>query len=146
MRDPAKKRSKGKQVLTTTAKVRKCTHCKKEGHNKTTCPEFKLQLSTGAPSSASTFDDRLDDTFDDNSLPYTKVEHSQFGVDDQVPIFLSILRIPFYCHDSLNVVYGFEQVDIYSGMAQPIYTEMNMEVHFSNICLSSRIWKITLSN
>ena len=68
VKDRARKRSKGKQVLTTSAKVRKCTHCKKEGHNKTTCPEMKLHLYTGAPSYASAGHDRLDASFDDSSM------------------------------------------------------------------------------
>jgi SWIM zinc finger len=44
VKDPAEKKSKGKQVLNVPKTARKCRNCKMEGHNKTTCPRLNLSL------------------------------------------------------------------------------------------------------
>ncbi|KAE8730011.1 hypothetical protein F3Y22_tig00003041pilonHSYRG00546 [Hibiscus syriacus] len=63
VRDPQRKQRKRKEVPKNKVekKIRRCGYCNGEGHNKLTCPQVKLSLSTSTqPTSTDFFEDRME--------------------------------------------------------------------------------------
>ncbi|KAE8716473.1 hypothetical protein F3Y22_tig00110114pilonHSYRG00084 [Hibiscus syriacus] len=63
VRDPQRKQRKRKEVPKNKVekKIRRCGYCNGEGHNKLTCPEVKLSLSTSTqPTSTDFFEDGME--------------------------------------------------------------------------------------
>ncbi|KAE8694453.1 hypothetical protein F3Y22_tig00110783pilonHSYRG00270 [Hibiscus syriacus] len=63
VRDPQRKQRKRKEVPKNKVekKIRRCGYCNDEGHNKLTCPQVKLSLSTSTqPTSTDFFEDGME--------------------------------------------------------------------------------------
>ncbi|KAE8712869.1 hypothetical protein F3Y22_tig00110223pilonHSYRG00263 [Hibiscus syriacus] len=63
VRDPQRKQRKRKEVSKNKVekKIRRCGYCNGEGHNKLTCPQVKLSLSTSTqPTSTDFFEDGME--------------------------------------------------------------------------------------
>ncbi|KAE8668639.1 hypothetical protein F3Y22_tig00112289pilonHSYRG00090 [Hibiscus syriacus] len=63
VRDPQRKQRKRKEVPKNKVekKIRRCGYCNGEGHNKLTCPQVKLSLSTSTqPTSTDFFEDGME--------------------------------------------------------------------------------------
>ncbi|KAE8704532.1 hypothetical protein F3Y22_tig00110450pilonHSYRG00575 [Hibiscus syriacus] len=63
VRDPQRKQRKRKEVTKNKVekKIRRCGYCNGEGHNKLTCPQVKLSLSTSTqPTSTDFFEDGME--------------------------------------------------------------------------------------